>query len=73
MSSVAVERSAAGSSPDVVAQTISRVLRAAHPRARYLTGKDSRLLATAGRLPTAVADAMRRRVFKLPAPGSLAH
>lgn len=73
MSSAAVERSAAGSSPDVAAQTISRVFRATRPRARYLTGKDSRLLATAGRLPAAVADALRRRVFKLPAPGSLAH
>lgn len=72
MSSAAVERSTTGSSPDVVAQTISRVFRAAHPRARYITGKDSRLLATAGRLPAAVADTMRRRVFKLPAPGSLA-
>jgi hypothetical protein len=38
----------------------------------YLTGKDSRRLAVLSMLPAPVLDAAKRRVFGLPAPGSLA-
>jgi hypothetical protein len=38
----------------------------------YLTGKDARRLAMLSRLPAPVLDAAKRRVFGLPAPGSLA-
>ena len=37
----------------------------------YLTGKNSRRLALLSMLPTPVLDAVKRRVFGLPAPGSL--
>ena len=61
-----------GSPPDAAAATITRALTASRPRTVYLTGKDSRRLALLSMLPTPVVDAARRRVFGLPAPGSLA-
>jgi NAD(P)-dependent dehydrogenase (short-subunit alcohol dehydrogenase family) len=61
-----------GSPPDVAAATITRALTARRPRAVYLTGKDSRRLALLSMLPAPVLDAAKRRVFGLPAPGSLA-
>jgi NAD(P)-dependent dehydrogenase (short-subunit alcohol dehydrogenase family) len=61
-----------GSPPDVAAASIVRALTASHPRTVYLTGKDSRRLALLSMLPTPVLDAAKRRVFGLPAPGSLA-
>jgi NAD(P)-dependent dehydrogenase (short-subunit alcohol dehydrogenase family) len=61
-----------GSPPDVAAVTITRALTASRPRTVYLTGKDSRRLALFSMLPTPVLDAAKRRVFGLPAPGSLA-
>lgn len=61
-----------GSPPDVAAVTITRALTASRPRTVYLTGKDSRRLAVLSMLPTPVLDAAKRRVFGLPAPGSLA-
>ena len=60
-----------GSPPDVAAATIIRALTATRPRNAYLTGKYSRRLATLSLLPTSLLDAARRRVFGLPAPGSL--
>ncbi len=65
-------REGSGSPPDVAAVTITRALTARHPRTVYLTGKDSRRLALLSMLPTRVLDAAKRRVFGLPAPGSLA-
>jgi hypothetical protein len=38
----------------------------------YLTGRYSRRLSLLGRLPTPILDRARRRVFHLPAPGTLA-
>jgi hypothetical protein len=38
----------------------------------YLTGTDSRRLAVLSKLPAPILDALRRRIFRLPAPGSLA-
>src|SRR5206468_4080056 len=61
-----------GSPPDVAAATIARALTAPRPRAVYLCGKDSRRLAVLSGLPAPVLDLARRRIFRLPAPGSLA-
>lgn len=61
-----------GSRPDVAAATITRALTATRPRTVYLTGKDSRRLAVLSKLPTPILDAARRRIFRLPPPGSLA-
>jgi hypothetical protein len=60
-----------GSPLEVVADAVADALSARRPRARYLVGKDARRLATLGRLPAPVLDAVRRRMFGLPAPGTL--
>jgi NAD(P)-dependent dehydrogenase (short-subunit alcohol dehydrogenase family) len=72
MLQVLERREANGSPPDVAAATITKALTARRPRAVYLSGKDSRRLAILSRLPAPVLDMARRRVFRLPAPGSLA-
>ncbi len=72
MMAVMQHREGNGSRPDVVAATIARALTRSHPRSVYLTGKDSRRLAMLSLLPAPVLDVARRRVFRLPAPGSLA-
>ncbi|HUL25035.1 MAG TPA: SDR family NAD(P)-dependent oxidoreductase [Streptosporangiaceae bacterium] len=61
-----------GSRPEVVAATITHALTSSRPRSVYLTGKDARRLAILSLLPAPVLDLARRRVFRLPAPGSLA-
>jgi hypothetical protein len=71
MLAVMSEREGHGSQPGVAAATIVRALTASCPRTMYLTGKDSRGLALLSLLPTPVLDAAKRRVFGLPAPGSL--
>ena len=72
MLEVMERREANGSPPDVAAATIVRALTAPRPRAVYLTGRYSRRLALLSRLPVPVLDRARRRVFHLPAPGTLA-
>jgi NAD(P)-dependent dehydrogenase (short-subunit alcohol dehydrogenase family) len=72
MLQVLERREANGSPPDVAAVTITKALTVRRPRAVYLSGKDSRRLAILSRLPVPVLDMARRRVFRLPAPGSLA-
>ena len=72
MLQVMERREANGSPPDVAAVTITKALTALRPRAVYLSGKDSRRLAILSGLPVPVLDMARRRVFRLPAPGSLA-
>jgi NAD(P)-dependent dehydrogenase (short-subunit alcohol dehydrogenase family) len=72
MLEVMARREANGSPPDVAAATIVRALTAPRPRAVYLTGRYSRRLALLSRLPVPVLDRARRRVFHLPAPGTLA-
>ena len=72
MLQVMARREANGSPPDAAAATITRALTARRPRAVYLSGKDSRRLAILSGLPAPVLDMARRRVFRLPAPGSLA-
>jgi len=71
MLAVMNKREGRGSPPDVAAATITRALTTSRPRAMYLTGKDSRRLALLSLLPIPVLDAAKRRVFGLPAPGSL--
>lgn len=72
MMDTALARERAGSPPAVVAAAVLTALTSARPRAHYLVGKDARLLATVARLPTPLLDAIRRRIFRLPAPGSRA-
>ncbi|MBO0770538.1 MAG: SDR family NAD(P)-dependent oxidoreductase [Actinobacteria bacterium] len=61
-----------GSPPDAVARVVAHALAARSPRARYLAGKDARPMAALGAvLPVAVADALRRKITRQPAPGSL--
>lgn len=72
MLEVMERREANGSPPDVAAAAIVRALTAPRPRAVYLTGRYSRRLALLSRLPVPVLDRARRRVFHLPAPGTLA-
>jgi NAD(P)-dependent dehydrogenase (short-subunit alcohol dehydrogenase family) len=63
-----------GSPPEVVAATVARALTTPRPRARYLTGKDSRRMAIlAAALPTPALDALRRKLGGQPAPGSRVH
>jgi NAD(P)-dependent dehydrogenase (short-subunit alcohol dehydrogenase family) len=71
MVGVMIRREKNGSPPDVVARTVARALTARNPRSTYLTGKYARRMATISRLPVPVLDAVRRRIFGLPAPGSL--
>lgn len=62
-----------GSSPDIVAKTVERALRASRPRSCYLSGKNAQQMATIARLlPVPAQDALRRRLAGQPAPGSLA-
>jgi NAD(P)-dependent dehydrogenase (short-subunit alcohol dehydrogenase family) len=65
-----VARERRGSPPEVVAKVVVDSLTTRRPRARYLVGKDAYRLATISRLPTSVLDALRRRLFGLPAPDS---
>lgn len=74
MVAAALPRLRDGSPPDAVAGTIAGALAARRPRTRYLVGKDSRRLALlSAALPDRTFDAIRRRLFGLPAPGSSRH
>jgi NAD(P)-dependent dehydrogenase (short-subunit alcohol dehydrogenase family) len=65
-----VRREERGSPPDVPAATIVRALTTAHPKDLYRTGRYAGRMAALSLLPTPLLDAIRRRVFGLPAPGS---
>lgn len=71
MTSRAVAREAHGSPPEVVAAAVVWAIESPAPKARYLVGKDARLLATVAQLPPFILDALRRRFFGLPRPGSM--
>jgi NAD(P)-dependent dehydrogenase (short-subunit alcohol dehydrogenase family) len=71
MTSRALAHEAHGSPPEVVAQVILQALESPRPKARYLVGKNARLLALVARLPPFALDALRRRFFGLPGPGSM--
>jgi NAD(P)-dependent dehydrogenase (short-subunit alcohol dehydrogenase family) len=70
MLAVMMRREQAGSPPDVAARTIVEALTAPRPRPVYLTGKFAHRLALISKLPTPALDAIRRRIFELPAPRS---
>jgi len=70
MLTVMLRRERNGSAPEVAADTIVRALTTDRPRAVYLTGRNARRLAAVSLLPTPVLDAVRRRIFGLPAPAS---
>ena len=70
MTRKAVARESGGSSPDLVAELIARVIANPRPKTHYLVGKDSHLLAMVAALPAPILDAMRRKLFALPDPGS---
>jgi NAD(P)-dependent dehydrogenase (short-subunit alcohol dehydrogenase family) len=73
MVGAALKREEKGSPPDVVAERVQTVLTMSRPRARYLVGKDAQTLANLVRfVPTSTLDALRRKIFNLPAPGSRA-
>jgi NAD(P)-dependent dehydrogenase (short-subunit alcohol dehydrogenase family) len=72
MLSVMLRRERDGSPPEVAADTVVRALTTKRPRSVYLTGRNARRLAAISLLPTPILDAARRRIFRLPAPGSLA-
>jgi NAD(P)-dependent dehydrogenase (short-subunit alcohol dehydrogenase family) len=60
-----------GSPPEAIAATVIHALTTPRPRARYLTGKDSRRMAMlAAALPAPALDALRRKLGRQPAPGS---
>jgi NAD(P)-dependent dehydrogenase (short-subunit alcohol dehydrogenase family) len=67
----ALAREARGSPPDVVAAAVVRAIESPSPKARYLVGKDARLLAMVAKLPPFLLDALRRRFFGLPGRGSM--
>jgi NAD(P)-dependent dehydrogenase (short-subunit alcohol dehydrogenase family) len=71
MLAVMNQREGHGSPPGAAAATIVRGLTARRPRTVYLTGKNARRLAVLSLLPAPVLDAAKRRVFELPAPGSM--
>ena len=73
MVDLAMSRELKGSPPSVVGELVAKVLTKSRPRSRYVVGRDGRLLATLTRfVPTLVFDAMRRKLFRLPASGSRA-
>ncbi|MEV4262444.1 SDR family NAD(P)-dependent oxidoreductase [Kribbella sp. NPDC049584] len=60
----------AGSPPSAVATVILHALTDQRPRAHYTVGRNRRRLSMIPRLPIRLADALRRRVFGIPGPGS---
>lgn len=63
----AMARERNGSSPQVVADLIVRVLGTAKPKTRYLVGRDARRLALLARwVPDGLFDRLRLRLFGLP-------
>jgi NAD(P)-dependent dehydrogenase (short-subunit alcohol dehydrogenase family) len=59
-----------GTPPEGVADCIITALTTPRPRARYLTGGKARRVAATGLLPQKLQDALHRRAFGLPRPGS---
>ena len=71
MSSAFTSSHEKGSPPEQVAAVICRALTSRRPRPHYTVGKNSRRMTLISHLPLPVADAVRRRIFGMPAPGSL--
>jgi NAD(P)-dependent dehydrogenase (short-subunit alcohol dehydrogenase family) len=66
----AVEQEKGGSPPSAVADAVVKLLLAHRPAARVVVGKRARTLSMLTKLPVPVLDALRRKLFGLPAPGS---
>lgn len=60
-----------GSAPEGVAEVIVGAFESPKPKARYLTGSRAREIAATALLPQKVQDALHRRAFGMPRPGSL--
>lgn len=60
-----------GSPPEGVAEVIVGAFQARKPKARYLTGSRAHEIAATAFLPQKVQDALHRRAFGIPSPGSL--
>jgi NAD(P)-dependent dehydrogenase (short-subunit alcohol dehydrogenase family) len=69
----AIAQEKSGSPPTAVAKAVAEALTARRPPARRVAGKAGRLLSLLTRLPTPMLDALRRRLFHLPEPGSARH
>jgi NAD(P)-dependent dehydrogenase (short-subunit alcohol dehydrogenase family) len=67
----AVTQEKGGSPPTTVAKAVSSALEARHSRSRVVAGKGGAMMSVLCRLPTPVLDALRRKLFELPPPGSL--
>ena len=72
MVGTALKRERQGSPPDVVADKILKVLKKSRPRDRYLASKVKLMASLVRFVPTRILEAMRRKIFSLPAPGSRA-
>jgi NAD(P)-dependent dehydrogenase (short-subunit alcohol dehydrogenase family) len=66
----AVKQEKDGSPPTVIADAVVRAVLAPRSPSRVVAGKGSRLMSALVLLPTPLLDALRRRMFALPAPGS---
>ena len=63
---LAMRREKEGSPPDVVASVVLRALTDRAPKTRYPVGKNAMLLTRLARLPDALLDRLRLRMFHLP-------
>jgi NAD(P)-dependent dehydrogenase (short-subunit alcohol dehydrogenase family) len=66
----AVKQEKGGSPPTAIADAVVRALLARRSPARVVVGKGGRMLSVLAMLPVPLLDALRRRLFRLPAPGS---
>lgn len=66
----AVKQEKTGSPPTAIADAVVRVVLARRSPARVVVGKGGRMLSVLAMLPAPALDALRRRLFALPAPGS---
>jgi NAD(P)-dependent dehydrogenase (short-subunit alcohol dehydrogenase family) len=66
----AVKQEEGGSPPTVIADAVVRALLSRRSPTRVVAGKGGRMMSGLVMLPTPLLDALRRRLFKLPAPGS---
>ncbi|MEV0792615.1 SDR family NAD(P)-dependent oxidoreductase [Kribbella sp. NPDC050459] len=65
MAANAVRLAHTGSPPQVVASTITKALSAKRPRARYLTGRHRRVLASIALLPAPIQDRLLAKILGL--------
>lgn len=66
----AVKQEKTGSPPTAIADAVVQAVLARRAPTRVVVGKGGRALSVLAMLPTPMLDALRRRLFKLPSPGS---